>query len=249
LPIGSYEQNTDTIARQFSPWKLPVQRKEPKFPIKVHKNGVTVPVYRVRSSLGYVSYVIAYREGGSRKKRGYSTVAKALKAARAAATRIAGGYSRAVSLSGDEAVALIEASSLLKGFGVSLYTAVAEYVAAIKVLGKTATLLEAARHYARSAATVTVEKTVGDVAAELIATREKDGSSIRHVHDLDSRLKRFAAAVQLPIGEVTAAKIPDFLLGLNLAPRTVNNFRTSISNLVSFSKMRGFYPSDADPLK
>ncbi|MFM7817436.1 MAG: hypothetical protein ACKPGI_10765, partial [Verrucomicrobiota bacterium] len=100
-----------------------MQRKEPKFPTKVHKNGATVPVYRVRSSLGYVSYVIAHREGGSRKKRGYSTVAKALKAARAAATRIAGGYSRAVSLSGDEAVALLEGSSLLKGFGVSLYTA------------------------------------------------------------------------------------------------------------------------------
>ena len=58
------------------------QRK--KFPIKVEKNGVTVPVYRMRSGNGYVSYVILYRENGERRKQGFSSVAQARRAAKKA---------------------------------------------------------------------------------------------------------------------------------------------------------------------
>ena len=52
---------------------LLVKRRE-RFPIKVEKNGVTVPVSRVRSGSGYESYVISYRENGCRKKKGFPTV-------------------------------------------------------------------------------------------------------------------------------------------------------------------------------
>jgi hypothetical protein len=47
-----------------------VQRKK-KYPIKVEKNGVTVPIYRVHSGTGYTSFVISYQENGSRKRQGF----------------------------------------------------------------------------------------------------------------------------------------------------------------------------------
>jgi hypothetical protein len=58
LPKGVYEQIFTAVRRKN---ELRVKRKV-SFPIRVKKNGVTVPVYRVRSGNGYISYVISYRE-------------------------------------------------------------------------------------------------------------------------------------------------------------------------------------------
>jgi hypothetical protein len=225
-----------------------VKRRE-KFPIRVEKNGVTVPVYRVRSGRGYVSYVICYRENGARKKQGFATVSEAVRAAKKAAGYIASGHTRAVKLGPEDALAYLRAAAVLKPFRVQVESAASEYAAALKVLGKRASVLEAARHFARTLSAVTSEKTVQAVVDELIQTREKDGSSIRHIDDLRSRLDRFAAALKCPVGEVNAARIQDFLLSLNLAPRTVNNFRTSISNLMTFARMRRYLPADSAPLR
>jgi len=228
---------------------LRVKRRKQKFPIRVGKNGVTVPVYRMRSGNGYTSFVISYRENGARKKRGFATVGEAVKAAKRAAGHIASGNAEAVKLRPENAQAYLRAAAVLKPFKIRVDAAAAEYAAALKVLGKSASILEAARHYARTVSGATSEKTVQSVVDELIQTREKDGSSTRHIDDLRSRLDRFAESMKCRIGEVNAARIQDFLLSLKLAPRTVNNFRTSISNLMTFARMRRYIPADSAPLR
>lgn len=220
-----------------------------KFPIRVEKNGVTVPVYRMRSGSGYISYVICYRENGARKKQGFPTVTEARRAAKKAAAHIAAGNVQAVKLRAEDGHAFLRAAAALKPFGIQVDLAATEYAAALKVLNQRGTVLEAARHYARAFSVVTVDKSVQDVVDELIQTREKDGSSVRHVDDLRSRLDRVGAAMKCSIGEVSAARIQDFLLSLKLAPRTINNFRTSISNLISFARMRRYIPGDSDPIQ
>jgi hypothetical protein len=110
-------------------------------------------------------------------------------------------------------------------------------------------VLEAVRYFARTLSVVTQDRTVPQVVDELIQTREKDGSSPRHIDDLRSRLDRFAAKAPSKITDVTAAAIQDFLLNLKLAPRSINNFRTSISNLLSFARMRRYIAPESDPIR
>ena len=224
-------------------------KRRQKFPIRVEKNGVTVPVYRLRSGNGYTSFVISYRENGTRRKKGFPTPWEAVRAAKRAAGYIASGNAEVVKLRPEDAQAYLRAVAVLKTFRIRVDVVASEYAGAVKVLGKNATLLEAARHYARTVSGVTSKKTVQTVVDELIQTREKDGSSVRHVDDLRSRLDRFAASAKCRIGEVSAACIQDFLLSLKLAPRTVNNFRTSISNLMTFARMRRYIPADSDPIR
>src|SRR6059058_1299374 len=100
---------------------------------------------------------------------------------------------------------------MLQPFGVQVDLAAREYAAALKELGDRATVLEAARQFARTLSVVRSEKTVQVVVDELIQTLEKDRSSVRHIDDLRSRLNRFAAKMNCSIGEVNAARIQDFL--------------------------------------
>src|SRR5262249_33938755 len=69
-----------------------------------------------------------------------------------------------------------------------------------------------------------------------------------HLKDLQSRLGRFAERFPLALAKVTATQIHDFLLSLDLEPRTRNNFRTCISNLVNFARQRRYVPRDFNPL-
>jgi integrase len=203
----------------------------------------------VRSGSGYISYVISYRENGARKKQGFTSVGEARRAAKKTAGHIASGNVQAVKLRPEDGHTYLRAAAVLKPFGVQVDSAASEYAEALKVLGQRATVLEAARQFARTLTVVASEKTVQAVVDELIQTRQKDGSSIRHVDDLRSRLDRFAVAVKCKIGEVSAARIQDFLLSMELAPRTVNNFRTSISNLMTFARMRRYLPANSDPIQ
>lgn len=219
------------------------------FPIRVEKNGVTVPIYRVRSGNGYVSYVIAYRENGAPKRLGFPSVREARTAAKKAAKDIAAGNAKSVPVTPEDGQSFLRASEKLKPFGVHVETAAVEYAEALKILDGRSTVLEAIRRFARTLAVVTSEKTVQQVVDELIQTREKDGSSVRHIDDLRSRLDRFAAKAPSKIVDVTAAAIQDFLLDLKLAPRSINNFRTSISNLLTYAKVRRYIPAEVDPIK
>jgi hypothetical protein len=60
----------------------------------------------------------------------------------------------------------------LKPFGVQVDSAASEYAEALKVLGQHATVLEAARQFARTLSVVAVEKSVQEVVDELIQTTE-----------------------------------------------------------------------------
>ena len=224
-------------------------KEKNSFPVRVEKNGVTVPIYRVRSGNGYISYVISYRENGAPKRLGFCTVGEARRAAKKAAKGIAAGNAKSVQLTPEDGHSFLRASEKLKPLGVHVETAAAEYAEALKILDGRTTVLEAVRCFARTLSVVTHQKTVQQVVDELIQTREKDGSSVRHVDDLRSRLDRFAAKAPVRIMEVSASSIQDFLLGLKLAPRSINNFRTSISNLFSFARMRRYIPAESDPLK
>jgi integrase len=82
---------------------------------------------------------------------------------------------------------------------------------------------------------------------ELLAMKRAQGLSERHLDDLRKRLGRFAKSCSVPVHEVTAARVQDFLVGMKVSGRTQNNFRMSISNMFNFARLRGYVGKDQNP--
>jgi integrase len=219
-----------------------------KFPMPVKRGNVTVKIYRQKAR-GYVSFTVAHRDETGRLERAtFSKLAEAGEYAGSLAERLNSGNGLPLVLDGPDRMAYTRAIENLAPMRVPLDVATSEYAQAVQLLEGRASLAEAVRCFVKRQGGQIVAKKVQEVVDELIATREKDGSSHCHVEDLRSRLNRFAESFHCDIATLTAADIQDFLLGLKLAPKTVNNFRTAISNLFSFARLKRYFPKDENPV-
>ena len=76
---------------------------------------------------------------------------------------------------------------------------------------------------------------------ELVAAKEKDGASQRHVDDLRSRLNIFAEKFNgQPVATITSAEIDDWLRSLNVSPVTRNHYRRLIVLAFNFAVQRKY---------
>lgn len=214
----------------------------------VRRGSVAVKIYRQLKQNKYPTYVLAYYDGSQRKRIPFAEYEKCRAAALDIADKMAAGDLETIRLTGADRIVYIRAQEIAGRLRIPLDLALADYASAIEVLGTAGTLVQAARGFAQSAGAPVKPVRVSQAVDELLATRKTDGSSDRHVGDLKSRLKRFEKSFQCDIGNVTAAMIQDFLLHLKLAPKTTNNFRTAISNLFSFARMRGMVSKGYDPV-
>src|SRR5262249_31687323 len=87
-----------------------------------------------------------------------------------------------------------------------------------------------------------VEKRVGEVVEEFLATRKRDGASQRYLKSLRCDLRRFAGAFQTNIGAVTSGLIVEWLKSLNVGPRARNNIRGSVVVLFRYARALGYLP-------
>ena len=132
--------------------------------------------------------------------------------------------------------------------GLELDTAAIELVQARRLLGDTP-IAEAARFYLNHGARHITPKTPAEIVEELIAQKRADGMSERYCDDLSYRCGRFARAFQCEIGSITPALVQQFLNGLNLSARSVNNFRKTLKTLFEFARARRHLPKDIDLLE
>ena len=80
---------------------------------------------------------------------------------------------------------------------------------------------------------------------ELVAAKEKDGASVRHVNDLRVRLNRFAEKFDgQMVATITSGEIDDWLRSLNVSPVTRNNFRRLVVLMFNFAIGRGYTSSN-----
>ncbi len=134
--------------------------------------------------------------------------------------------------------------------GIPLDMCAGEFADAKRELGELeASMAELARFYRAHHKAGTCKKTVGAVVGELVARRRKEGASGVHLRDLEQRLTRFAKDVACAISDLSAPVLQLWLDGLNLGNRSVRNYRTAISNLIGFAKMRGYLPADFHELQ
>jgi integrase len=222
--------------------------KKPDFPLAVRRGSVTVKIYKQTSSNGYDVYTLSYHEDGVRKRPSFADLNEARCKAETIAERLARGEAGNLVLRNAERLEYLRAHEVLDPIGISLDLAANEYAQATNILQGRGSILEAARFFLTSNAGDIAPIQTMDLVNHLIETRTQNHASKRHVQDLRSRLTRFAKAFACDVHKIRSDQIQDFLTKLNLSPRSINNFRTVISNLFSHARLRRHVPNNYDPL-
>jgi len=89
---------------------------------------------------------------------------------------------------------------------------------------------------------------VGAIVQEFLAEKKRQQLSEYHLRDLKIRLGRFASDFKLPLNRIQRPELEMWLGGLQVAPRTWNNFRASLASLFKFAKERKRLPADWNEL-
>ncbi|ODU24412.1 MAG: hypothetical protein ABS95_01890 [Verrucomicrobia bacterium SCN 57-15] len=214
-----------------------------RFPQRIKRGSCVVSIYRTPTR-GYDAFtVVHYDSSGSRCRRMFNNYMDALQAAKDAAAELAAGNPDVHVLTGHELVVYRRALKALIGIGLDLDTVATQFAQATKILGD-ATVIEAANVYSAHKEPPLKRKTVAEVVEELLTVKRDKGRSFLYLKDLRLRLERVAKAFACPLADVTSEAIDKFLLGLDVAPRSRNNFRLVVGTLLKFGQVRGYVARD-----
>jgi integrase len=200
--------------------------------MRMKKPTLRVKEYLHSSTARYV--IEGLRVGGKRKRLFFRTRGEAdLELARIKHKRAREGAD-ALSISDSLRIEARDCATLLEPHRATLTEAVRFYVAHLDGL-------------ARSISTVAL---VG----EHISSRERAGLSEVHLDDLRHRLGRFNDSFgSRPVRGLCTVEIEDWLHGLGLGPRSINNFRSRLVSLFAYGVKRHYLETNPaaaiDPLK
>lgn len=126
----------------------------------------------------------------------------------------------------------------------------AEFPTSIRVMAQNAmeqlkpfskTITDAVRHYVAHLKASEKSCTAKQLVDELVAAKEKDGASRRHVDDLRSRLNIFAEKFNgQSVATITSAEVDDWLRSLPVSPVTRNHYRRLIVLAFNYAMRHGY---------
>lgn len=234
-----------------------MSKKRMSFPMDVPSGSVTVKIYKVRnkayrkkSKTGRVvearrfGYTVSYFAGNKRCWKMFADFQAAYNHAKSQADKLSQGEHDALRLGAEEARAYVNCEMLAKVTGLPLEVLVKDYIEAWTVLGGRATLPEAAREYVQRHGHIKVKKTVPQAVEEMIAQREKDGTSDAYLKVLKVYLGQFKEKIACNVGSVTTAMLTGYFRELPVSPRSKNNARATIGAFFKFCKENGWLPRD-----
>ena len=216
------------------------------FPIRIKSGSASVSIYD--RSDAYPYYRVSHYVGSQRHMKPFTRLADARRQARQIAEQISAGEGRAIRMSRADELIYQRAREAIAPLGLALDTAAIELAQARRLLGDTP-VAEAARFYLNHGARHITPRTPAEITEELIAQKRADGMSERYCDDLRYRCGRFARAFQCEIGSITPALVQQFLNGLNLSARSVNNFRKTLKTLFEFARARRYLSKEIDLLE
>jgi integrase len=173
------------------------------------------------SSRPHLKFTVNFRENGKRARKFFET--------KDAADSFAAFKNAELKRNGVEhaefptslRVMAQECSAQLQGFGKTIADATKYFIAHLKASEKSCTAVQLVK--------------------ELVAAKEQDGASVRHVCDLRSRLNIFAEKFNgQPVATITTAEIDDWLRSLKVSPVTRNHYRRLIVLAFNFAVQRGY---------
>ena len=154
---------------------------KPKFPMTVKRGHTVVKIYKTPSNKCDQFTVVHYL-GTERQRKTFSDLGLAITEAETVASKLSEGELNVLELRNEDRLSYVRAIEALKPLGVPLEIAVMQFVEAAKLL-EGASLVEAARYYAKHKPHKIPRKTVGEVIDELITAKQADRLSDVYLRD------------------------------------------------------------------
>jgi hypothetical protein len=196
--------------------------KKKRGPVAVIREGnVAIPIYRRRDD---GRFLLIYRELGETEptQRPYKDLPKAKRIAKTTAIRLANG-DVPVTPAKREQIGHIEKT--VERFGVSAIAAIEEW----------------ARWKSQQG---TSKRALPEIHEQLLRSKAAHKLSPRYMRALRTDGGAFARAFPIPIGDVRALQIGDYLEALKVSDRRRNNIRDVIVTVFLFAKTHEFLPAD-----
>ena len=223
----------------------------PSFPILIRSGSAVVRI-RPYQNNGSTHFMISWSAGGGRTRESRSTLAAAKLRAQEVVTAIINGRMAAMELTGADRDSYSHALRALKPFDVPLHAVVEEWVEARKIAGDVS-LIEIARDHSKRHAAELKPGVIPDLVARCLVEKRQDGLSDRYIVQLRSDLNRMAKAFPGAVASITTGELDQWLRGLDVAARTRNNLRTSVTTFFSFCQRHGYLqknvPTEAEGLR
>ncbi|MBI1178405.1 tyrosine-type recombinase/integrase [bacterium] len=232
------------------------KEKKSTFPIKVKVGHTIAKIYRTKSN-GCDQFIVTHYLGTKRVRKVFADLELAKQEAHTVATKLSQGELNVLELKNEDRLAYVRAMAALQPAGIPLEIAAIDYAEAIKILEGSASVVEAARYFAKLHPSRMPRKTVSDVVTELLDAKEADGVSDVYLKDLRSRLTKVGEKFPGQIALVTTGEVEEFLRTLTvkgngnhehkLSGRSRNNYRRAIGTLFKFAQSRGYLPKGELP--
>lgn len=220
-----------------------MSKKRPTFPLSVQKGCVTVKIYRVQNK-GRTAYTVSYFANGKRSQKMFTDFTGAEADAKAKADALSKGEVEVLELTNSDRLAYLHALEVLTPTGVALEMAAKEYAEAWKAMGGKASILEAAREFARRHLHELPDKVVPEAAQEMLAAKERDGMSEAYLKWLRLYLGQLRESFTGQVRSLTTSQLTDYLREMTVSARSKNNARAALSGFFTYCKERGWLPRD-----
>lgn len=220
-----------------------VSRKKPEFPILLADGSCSAKIYAGQNR-GRPIFTLVYQFAGRRVRQNFAGLEIARTEGMSALAKMRTGDLAALELTGADRAAYVASKALADGAGVSLHTAVEQFVRADKRLGGKATIAEAVEYFVRYCDPAIPRKTPAEVLVEFLAAKKADGLSAAYHRTLRIALSTFAKQFDDYLANIAARDLDAWLRAAGRAPRTRNNLRAQVITLFRFAQAAGYLPRD-----
>ena len=173
------------------------------------------------SNRPHLKFVVNYREAGKRRRSFFETKEQAQSFAAFKNAELKRNGIEHAEFPTSLRIIAEECKDRLSAYGKTIKDATDFFVAHLKASEKSCTAVQLVK--------------------ELVAAKENDGASQRHLDDLQSRLNIFAEKFEgQPVATITSAEIDDWLRSLKVSPVTRNHYRRLIVLAFNFAVQRGY---------
>lgn len=217
-----------------------------EWPRGVRVGGITVKIYTRTRADGSQGFLVADYTTGARQLTSCANEEAALEEAKRIATQLASGDVEAAMMKNSEAASYGRAIELLRPTSLPLEIVAAHFAKAFEILGGDK-IVAAAEYYAAHSPETLARRTVAEVVAEVLASKEGKRTE-NTISDLRNRLDTFAKAFNVDIANVTTSDVQGWLDGLKVSDRTRLNYRLKVSQLFTFAERRNYIPKRSNPV-
>ena len=234
-----------------------MSKKRITFPLEVPSGSVTVKIYKVRNKSYRIttkrhktkekprfSFMVSHFANGKRAMKMFADFKDAHAHAQSVGNCMSNGELDVLELRAADLHAYRHALVALQPTGVPLELAAKDYAEAWKIMGGKASLLEAAREYARRNLHAVPDMLLPAAVQEMLDAKEREKASQPYQKSLRFYLRQLAGAFNCQLRSVTTAQLGDFFRNMDVSARSKNNSRSLTGAFFKYCRARGWLPRD-----